>query len=57
MKDVLKYPKGCLFCFEGYHGVEYFERLNNYLIDCASTNGGTQPTVAIHDEFINDPKL
>ena len=56
MKDVLKYPKGCSFCFEGYNGVEDFERLKNYLIDCASTTDGTQLTVTIHDEFINDTK-
>ena len=49
METDLKYPKGCSFCFEGYNGVNDFERLKNYLIDCASTSDGTQLTVVIHD--------
>ena len=42
--------------FEGFNGVKDFERLEDYLIDCTLTTDGTQLTVAIHDEFINDPK-
>ena len=57
MKDELKYPQGCSFCFEGYNGVEDYDRLKDFLIDCASRTDGTQLTVAIHDEFINQPKL
>ena len=57
MKDELKYPQGCSFCFEGYKGVEDYDRLKDFLIDCASRTDGTQLTVAIHDEFINQPKL
>ena len=54
MKDVLNYPKGCSFYFEGYNGVEDFERLKDYLIDCASKTDGTQLTVAIHDQFFTN---
>ena len=53
---MLNYPKGCSFCFEGYNGVQDYERLKDYLIDCTSTTDGTQLTVAIHDEFIKEPK-
>ena len=56
MKDVLKYPIGCSFCFEGYKGVDDYEKLKNHIIDCASRTDGTQLTVAIHDEFVNKPK-
>ena len=56
MKNVLKYPKGCSFCFEGYTGVQDYYRLNDCLIDSASTANGAQLTVAIHDEFIDKPK-
>ena len=56
MKDVLKYPIGCSFCFEGYNGVDDYEKLKNHIIDCASRTDGTQLTVAIHDEFVNKPK-
>ena len=55
MEHHYKYPKGCLFCFEGYKCVEDFHRLKNYLISCASTTDGTQLIVAIYDEFINKP--
>ena len=57
METGLDYPKGWSCYFPGYNGVDDFERLKNYLIDCASTTDGTQLTIAIHDEFINDPKL
>ena len=53
MEQHYKYPKGCSFFFEGYNGVEDFERLKNMLISCASKSDGTQLTVVIHDEFIN----
>ena len=56
MKDVLKYPIGRSFCFEGYNGVDNYEKLKNHIIDCASRTDGTQLTVAIHDEFVNKPK-
>ena len=56
MKDELKYPLGCSFCFEGYKGVDNFEKLKNHRIDCASRTDGTQLTVVIHDEFVNEPK-
>ena len=56
MKDVLNYPKGYYLYFEGYNGVEDFERLKDYLIDCASTTYGTQLTVPIHDQFFHRPK-
>ena len=56
MKDELKYPNGCSFCFEGYNGVDDYEKLKNHIIDCASRTDGTQLTVAIHDEHENKPK-
>ena len=56
MKDELKYLIGCSFCFEGYNGVDDYEKLKNHIIDCASRTDGTQLTVAIHDEFVNKPK-
>ena len=56
METDLNYPKGCSFCFEGYKGVDDYEKLKNHLIDCASRTDGTQLTVAIHDDFINKPK-
>ena len=56
METDLKYPKGCSFCFEGYKGVDDYEKLKNHLIDCASRTDGTQLTVSIHDDFINKPK-
>ena len=55
METDLKYPKGCSFCFEGYNGVEDYDRLKEFLIDSACNTDGTQLTVAIHDEFINKP--
>ena len=55
MKDTFKYPIGCSFCFEGYNGVDDYEKLKNHIIDCASRTDGTQLTVAIHDEFVNQP--
>ena len=55
METDLKYPKGCLFCFEGYNGVEDYDRLKDFLIDSACNTDGTQLTVDIHDEFINKP--
>ena len=56
MKNMLNYPNGCSFCFEVYNGAQDYERLKNHLIDCASTTDGTQLTVAIHDEFVHQPK-
>ena len=55
METELNYPKGCSFCFEGYKGVEDYDRLKDFLIDSACNTDGTQLTVAIHDEFINKP--
>ena len=55
MEADLNYPKGCSFCFEGYNGVNDYERLKDFLIDSACNTDGTQLTVAIHDEFINKP--
>ena len=55
METDLKYPKGCLFCFEGYKGVEDYDRLKDFLIDSACNTDGTQLIVAIHCEFINIP--
>ena len=57
VENVLNYPKGCSFCFGCYNGVEDYERLKDYLIDCASINDGTQLTVAIYDQFFHQPKL
>ena len=55
MQNEFKYPIGCSFCFEGYSSVDDYEKLKNYIIDCASRTDGTQLTVAIHDEFVNQP--
>ena len=55
MRNEFKYPIGCSFCFEGYDGVDDYEKLKNHIIDCASRTDGTQLTVAIHDEFVNQP--
>ena len=55
METDLKYPKGCSFCFEGYKGVEDYDRLKDFLIDSACKSDGTQLTVAIYDEIINKP--
>ena len=55
INNITNIQKGCSFCFEGYNGVEDYERLKNMLISCASTSDGTQLTVAIHDEFTNKP--
>ena len=41
MKNVLKYPKGCSFCFEGYTGVQDYDRLKDYIIGSTSTTDGT----------------
>ena len=56
MKDELKYPNGCSFCFEGYNGVDDYDKLKNHIIDCASRTDRTQLTVAIHDEHDKNPK-
>ena len=56
MKDELKYPNGCSFCFEGYKGVDDYNKLKNHIIDCASRTDGTQSKVAIHDEHDKNPK-
>ena len=41
METDLKYPKGCSFCFEGYNGVEDYDRLKDSLIDSACNTDGT----------------
>ena len=56
MENVLKYLKGRPFYFKGYTSVKDYDRLRDYLIDSALITDGTQPTVAIRDEFINEPK-
>ena len=55
METDLKYPKGCSFYFEGYNGVNDYERLKDFLIDSACKTDGTRLTVGIHDEFSNKP--
>ena len=55
MEQVLKYPLGCSFCFEGYNGVKDYDRLKDFLIDSACNTNGTRLTVGIHDEFSNKP--
>ena len=55
METNLKYPKGCSFYFEGYKGVEDYNRLKDFLINSACKTDGTQLTVAIHDDFFNKP--
>ena len=56
LKDELKYPDGCSFCFEGYKGVDDYDKLKNHIIDCASRTDGTQLTVGIKDEHDKKPK-
>ena len=56
LKDDLKYPDGCSFCFEGYKGVDDYDKLKNHIIDCASRTDGTQLTVGIKDEHDKKPK-
>jgi hypothetical protein len=56
LKDELKYPNGCSFCFEGYKGVDDYDKLKNHIIDCASRTDGTQLTVGIKDEHDKKPK-
>ena len=41
MKNLSKYPIGCSFCFEGYNGVDDYEKLKNHIIDCTSRTDGT----------------
>lgn len=56
LKNELNYPDGCSFCFEGYKGVDDYDKLKNHIIDCASRTDGTQLTVGIKDEHDKKPK-
>ena len=55
METILRYPKGCSFCFEGFNSVKDYDRLKDFLIDSACNTDGTRLTVGIHDEFSNKP--
>ena len=42
LSQILKYPKGASFCFEGFHGLDDKDRLVSHIIDCAKKIDGTQ---------------
>ena len=51
LEATLGYPKGASFKFDGYNGVEDYDRLKGYLIDKASSSDGTQLVLGIADKL------